>query len=164
LPGRLVEVGRACVDPAHRGGSVIALLLAGLTRFVVARGYDYVIGCASIDVARGAGAAEAADLCRRLMTEHLAPDEWRVVPYTPFHVGAAADGRRVSPPDWPPLIKAYLRFGASVCGEPAWDPVFRTADVLMLLPMATMNPRFRARLLRDDTDPPPPRRSSRWAA
>ena len=50
--------------------------------------------------------------------------------------------------DWPPLIKAYLRFGAAVCGEAAWDPIFQTADVLMLLPMAAMTPRFRARLLR----------------
>jgi putative hemolysin len=162
LPGRLVEVGRACVDPGHRGGSVIALLLAGLTRFVADRGYDYVIGCASIDVGRGV--AEAADLCGRLVTEHLGPEEWRVVPHTPFRAGAAADGRDVAPNDWPPLIKAYLRFGASVCGEPAWDEVFQVADVLMLLPMAAMNPRFRARLLRGDTDPPPPRRSSRWAA
>jgi putative hemolysin len=163
LPGRLVEVGRACVDPAHRGGSVIALLLAGLTRYVVARGYDYVIGCASIDVGRGV--AEAAEqLCRRLVREHLGPDEWRVVPHVPFRPGPTPDGRDASSDaDWPPLIKAYLRFGASVCGEPAWDPEFQTADVLMLLPMATMNPRFRARLLRGDGDPPR-RRSSRWAA
>jgi putative hemolysin len=157
LDARLAEVGRACVDPAYRGGSVIALLLAALTRWVVAHRYDYVMGCASIDVTRGI--AEAATLCRRLVDEHLAPEKWRVVPHTPFRPGAlpACD------PEVPPLIKAYLRFGASVCGEPAFDAAFQTADVLMLLPMATMEPRFRARLLRDA---PGPRkgRSARWAA
>jgi putative hemolysin len=157
LDARLVEVGRACVDPDYRGGSVIALLLAGLTRFVVAERYDYVIGCASIDVA--AGRAAAATLCRRLVDEHLAPEAWRVVPHTPFLPGN-------DPPcdaELPPLIKAYLRFGASVCGPPAWDAEFETADLLMLLPMAAMAPRFRARLLRGEPTPPKPR-SSRWAA
>ncbi len=161
--GRIVEVGRACVDPAYRGGSVIALLLAGITRYVVEHRYDHVIGCASIDVTRGM--AEAASLCRRLVADHLGPDEWRVVPHTPFRPDPRAVAAPTSPdPAWPPLIKAYLRFGASVCGEPAWDPVFQTADVLMLLPMAAMTPRFRARLLRGALDPTQGRRSTRWAA
>jgi putative hemolysin len=154
---RLVEVGRACVDPAYRGGGVIAALLAGLTRFVVAERYEYVMGCAS--VALTAGTVPAAALCRRLVDRHLAPAEWRAVPHTAFHAPpAASDAAEV-----PPLLKAYLRFGASICGEPAFDESFRTADLLMLLPMAAMAPRFRARLLRDD---PGTRkgRSNRWAA
>src|SRR5262249_49881011 len=32
LPG-LVEVGRACVDPEHRGGAVLALLWSGLVSY-----------------------------------------------------------------------------------------------------------------------------------
>ncbi len=171
LDARLVEVGRACVDPDYRGGGVIALLLAGLTRFVVTERYDYVMGCASIDLA--AGRAAAAMLCRRLIAEHPAPQPWRVVPHTPFLAGdePACDaeppppaGRACADAEPPPLIKAYLRFGASVCGPPAWDAEFGTADLLMLLPMAAMAPRFRARLLRDNPPPPPKPRSSRWAA
>lgn len=152
LDARIVEVGRACVDPAYRRGGVITLLLGGLTRYVVARRYDYVIGCASID------AAAAASVCRRLIPAHLGPDAWRVYPRVPFHPGE-------QPPvaaEIPPLIKAYLRFGAMVCGEAAWDQDFRTADLLMMLPMATMSPRFRARLLRDDGAFGG--RRSRWAA
>ena len=158
LNARLVEVGRACVDPAYRGGSVITLLLTGLTRYVVANRYDYVLGCASIDVTRGLAAA--AHVCRRLVADHLGPEAWRVVPHTPFQPGNL-------PPcdaELPPLIKASLRFGAQVCGEPAWDEAFQTADVLMLLPMAAMTPRFRARLLRDDPGPSRQGRSLRWAA
>jgi putative hemolysin len=157
LDARLVEVGRACVDPAYRGGSVITLLLAGLTRWVVANRYAYVMGCASIDLT--AGLAPAATLCRALVAEHLAPEAWRVAPHIPFRPGDLPACHA----DLPPLIKAYLRFGASVCGEPAWDAEFQTADLLMLLPMAAMAPRFRARLLRGDPPPPKPR-SSRWAA
>lgn len=157
LDARLVEVGRACVDPAYRGGGVITALLAGLTRFVVAERYDYVMGCASIDVSRGAGPAAA--LCRRLLEQHAAPDAWRVVPHHPLRAEPSPDGEA----EVPPLIKAYLRFGAGVCGEPAFDPDFRTADVLMALPMAAMAPRFRDRLLRDDPSTHK-RRSTRWAA
>src|SRR4029079_1272732 len=82
LDARLVEVGRACVDPDHRGGGVIGTLLAALTRWVVAHRYDYVIGCASIDLANGHAPATA--ICRRLVADHLAPERWRVAPHAPF--------------------------------------------------------------------------------
>ncbi len=42
----------------------------------------------------------------------------------------------------PPLMKGYFRLGALVCGDPAWDAHFRTADFLLLLPIARMNPRY----------------------
>jgi len=40
------------------------------------------------------------------------------------------------------LIKGYLRAGAWVCGDPAWDPHFNTADIPMLLPMHHMSARY----------------------
>lgn len=157
LPGRLVEVGRACVDPHHRGGAVISQLLGGLTRWVVANRYDWVMGCASIDL--GSEVDAAASLCRRLVDEHSAPEEWRVTPHTPFRLGEPRTAER----PMPPLIKAYLRFGATVAGAPAFDEAFDTADVLMLLSMAAMAPRFRERLLRDDVTTRDARRTP-WAA
>jgi hypothetical protein len=42
----------------------------------------------------------------------------------------------------PPLIKGYLRAGAWICGEPAWDPDFNTADLPVLLPMARLDKRY----------------------
>lgn len=157
LPGRLVEVGRACVDPEHRGGAVISQLLGGLTRWVVANRYDWVMGCASIDLDEGV--AGAASLCRRLVRDHSAPERWRVIPHTPFRLDDPSATERTVPP----LIKAYLRFGATVAGAPAFDEAFQTADVLMLLSMAAMAPRFRERLLRDDTAKHDARRTP-WAA
>ena len=43
----------------------------------------------------------------------------------------------------PPLIKGYLRLGATICGEPAWDPDFNTADFPVLLDMNDMDVRYR---------------------
>jgi putative hemolysin len=139
----LVEIGRACVHPDHRDGRVIALLWAGLFSYILARPFDCVIGCASIGV--GDNARRAASICNHLTREYLSPSEWRVVPYRPFPLEGEEPFTDESVP---PLIKAYLRLGARVCGAPAWDRDFGTADVLMMLPVATMNPRYTASLLR----------------
>ncbi len=144
LGSRVLEVGRACVDPDHRDGVVLALLWATLLDYIRGRGCEYVIGCGSVSV------TEACDIgvcvCNRLARERAAPDAWRVFPYHPFPVDAAAlDTARVP---LPPLIKGYFRLGALICGAPAWDRHFRTADFLLLLPMAQMNPRYRLGLER----------------
>jgi putative hemolysin len=72
--------------------------------------------------------------------EHMAPAEYRVFPAArPALSNACANGQ---PALVPPLIKGYLRVGAWICGEPAWDPDFNTADLLLLLPMSRMNKRY----------------------
>jgi putative hemolysin len=41
------------------------------------------------------------------------------------------------------IVGTYLRSGAHVCGEPAWDPGFNTADLfLLLLPMSRIDARY----------------------
>ena len=42
----------------------------------------------------------------------------------------------------PALIKGYLRAGAYICGEPAWDADFNCADVLIMMPMSRVSPRY----------------------
>ncbi|UBU09024.1 hypothetical protein [Nonomuraea gerenzanensis] len=42
----------------------------------------------------------------------------------------------------PPLLRGYLRLGSWVCGEPAHDGDFGTADFFMLLSMANVNARY----------------------
>jgi len=41
----------------------------------------------------------------------------------------------------PPLIRGLLRLGAWIGGEPAWDPEFNSADLLMFLPRALIDAR-----------------------
>ena len=57
LRPRMVEIGRSCVDPRHRAGTVIALLWSGVARYMLAHGYRYLAGCASISLADGGRAA-----------------------------------------------------------------------------------------------------------
>jgi putative hemolysin len=143
LRSRLVEVGRACVHPDYRNGVVISLLWAGLLRHFWQAGYEYVIGCGSVAAAEDG--ALAAAVCRRVLTDHLASERWRVFPRRPFPLEGWMDLPDVP---LPPLIRAYLRLGASACGDPAWDDAFGTADLLLLLPLERMQRRYVERFLR----------------
>jgi putative hemolysin len=127
---RIVEVGRSCIAPGYRSGAVIALLWSGLARYMLANGHGYLAGCASTSL------AAAPALERR--TEHLAPVEYRVTPRK--RLPAALSGSAEQ--SLPPLLKGYLRAGAWVCGEPAWDPAFDCADFFMLLPIARIEARY----------------------
>ena len=135
IRGCMAELGRSCIDPRYRTGGVIALLWAAIARHVIARRYEYLCGCASMSAADG-GAAALAFYGK--LEEGLAPDEFRVAPLRTL----PTTNTRSIPAAVPPLVKAYLRCGAYVCGEPAWDPEFNTADFFMLLPVAGLKERY----------------------
>ncbi|HEX8963175.1 MAG TPA: GNAT family N-acyltransferase [Rhodocyclaceae bacterium] len=138
LRPRIVEVGRSCIDPAYRSGAVIALLWAKLAEFMTAGGYGYLVGCASISMADGGH--NAANLFLQLADKHMAPAEYQVAPRCPLPFEALANRAAAIVP---PLLKGYLRAGAWICGEPAWDPDFNSADLLLLLPMDNLSARYR---------------------
>ncbi|WP_405952265.1 GNAT family N-acetyltransferase [Streptomyces prunicolor] len=135
---RLVEVGRSCVHPDHRDGAVIGLIWAGIARYMVDRGHDWLAGCCSIPLADGG--ALAAGTWDRVGAKHLAPEEFRVRPLRPWNAdGVTRPAERV---ELPPLLRGYVRLGAWVCGEPAHDPDFGVADLYVLLSMRRVNPRY----------------------
>ena len=134
---RTVEVGRACVHPDYRHGGTITLLWAGLAKYMQTHRYEYMIGCGSVCMADGGHMA--ASLYQRLQKDYLSPPEYRVFPRCPLPLEALQNDLEVV---CPPLIKGYLRLGAYICGEPAWDPDFNTADMLVMLPLSRLNRRY----------------------
>jgi putative hemolysin len=136
LAPSLIEVGRSCVHPDHRTGPAILLLWAGLASYMRRGGYRHLIGCASAPLADGGMQAAAL---RDRMQSHLAPPEYRVFPHLPFPHERIA---RAATIEVPPLIKGYLRLGAKVCGEPAWDPDFNSADFLIWLSLDDLPQRY----------------------
>lgn len=134
----LIEVGRSCVHKDFRTGAVITLLWAGLAEYVKKHGCEYLAGCASVSLSDGGH--QAVSLYRQLENSHLAPAEWRVFPLLPLPLDQIVDDSAPAP--MPPLIKGYLRAGAYVCGEPAWDPDFNCADFFMLLSMNRLSKRY----------------------
>jgi putative hemolysin len=133
----LVEVGRSCVHPDHRDGTVIGLIWAGIARYMADRGHEWLAGCCSVPLTDGG--ALAAATWDRVRVRNLAPEEYRVRPLRPWVPGVPAPGGRT---DLPPLLRGYLRLGAWVCGEPAHDPDFGVADLYVLLSMRRVDPRY----------------------
>jgi len=138
LADRTVEVGRACVHADYRTGGTITMLWAGLAKYMMARQYEYMIGCASISMHDGGHTA--ASLFNNLREDYLSPAEYRVFPHHPLPIEALDQSLPVT---CPPLVKGYLRLGAYICGEPAWDPDFNSADFPMLLSVSDMGMRYR---------------------
>lgn len=137
LRSRLAEAGRACIHPDFRSGSVILLLWAGLATYMRRERCDYLMGCVSVSLADGGH--NAAALYHAMTQESFSPPEYRVTPLTPFPVDEREAGHA---PIMPPLLKGYLRSGAWVCGEPAWDPDFHSADFFLLLPLDRLDSRY----------------------
>jgi putative hemolysin len=138
LPGNFIEIGRTCVDPDFRSGAAIGMLWAGLAQFIDLNRIDYLIGCASIPMTDGGATTNA--IMAQLRARHMAPEHLRV---TPRKAVPLSDARL--PDDqvsMPPLLKAYLRVGAWVCGEPCWDPDFGVADVFVLLDVDNLQERY----------------------
>jgi len=137
LPGRVMEVGRTCVDAEYRSGAVIAVLWSGLAEFIISQNFDYLFGCASIGLEDGGASAHA--ILSQIKDRYMAPSWQRVRPLTPFPV---ADARPTQKVRMPPLLKAYVSLGAKACGEAYWDQDFNCADVFMLLNVSDLHPRY----------------------
>jgi len=141
--GRLLEVGRTCIDPASRGTAVLSILWSGLARYAIERGFEYLIGCASIPPGPGGFAVEA--FRDRLQPEQIGPQWLNVVSLRPVpkELRTQCDECGI-----PPLLQTYLRLGAWICGEPFWDEDFNCMDVFILLPLVRLNSRYARRFLR----------------
>lgn len=156
LRDELVEIGRSCVHPAHRTGAVINLMWAGIARYLHLTGLRWLGGCASVPLHDGG--AIAAGVWEQVSGRHLSPPPMRVRPRRPWlaePAGAAAVATRAAAPvrprvEVPPLLRGYLRLGAWVCGEPAYDPDFQVADLYVLLSLDRMHPRHRRHFLGEE--------------
>ncbi len=137
----LVETGRSCVHPDHRGGAVIGLMWAGIARYMTLSGHRYLAGCASVSL--DDGGAQAAAVWETVRVRHYAPEEYRVTPLRPWEGADSPANPGSGPrPTVPPLLRGYLRLGAKVCGPPALDVDFRVADFPVLLDMQCLDSRY----------------------
>jgi putative hemolysin len=144
LPGRFLEIGRTCVDPDCRGGAVLTTLWSALVQYALEGQYNYLLGCASITPGVSGYAVDA--VYRAIDPQNIASAELQVKPLIP--VPQALRCQR-DESGIPPLLKAYLRFGALVCGEPYWDEDFNCMDLFILLPLDQLQERYSKHYMRD---------------
>lgn len=143
LRDRMAEVGRSCVHPDYRDGATITQLWSGLADYISKRSNEYLIGCASISMSDGGH--YAASVYNKVHKLHAAPSEYHVVPHHRLPLESLNQNMEVIVP---PLIKGYLRLGAYIAGEPAWDPDFNCADLFILMPVSRMNARYTKHFMR----------------
>ncbi|WPO99139.1 L-ornithine N(alpha)-acyltransferase [Pseudomonas sp. HR96] len=137
LQGPILEIGRTCVHPAYRNGGTIAVLWSELAEVLNQGEYRYLMGCASISMQDGGIQAEA--IMQRLRERYLCNEHLRAEPRHPL---PPLDLPHNVIAELPPLLKAYMRLGAKVCGEPCWDREFQVADVFILLKRDDLCPRY----------------------
>lgn len=142
LPGRFLEIGRTCVDPAHRGGVVMGTLWNGLAEYVCRGRFDYLMGCASISPGPSGFAVDA--VYRQIRPEQFGSPELAVKPRVPVptYKQCVRDESGI-----PPLLQAYLRLGCKVCGQPCWDEDFNVMDVFILLDLSHLQSRYERRFM-----------------
>jgi len=138
IRSELVEFGRSCTHRDYRSGAVIMLLWSGLAEFLRRTGKRYVFGCASVSL-RDDGATAAG--VYRSVAPHI--EQARELRVQPLHRLPVERLDCSLPTRVPPLIKGYLKVGARVCGDPAWDADFNTADFPMLLSIDALDDRYR---------------------
>ena len=135
LKGNAIEIGRTCIHADYRNGAGIGMLWLGLAQFMEMHSVDFMFGCASISMQDGG--AQAAAIMQEARAKHLAPDNLRVRPTVRLLPTQAASRLNM-----PPLLKAYLKLGAWVAGEPCLDPDFNVADIFILLDVNNLNTRY----------------------
>jgi putative hemolysin len=139
-----LELGRSCVLKPYRTKRTVELLWHGIWRFVRRHGIDVMFGCASLE---GTDMAKLAPLLSFLRRTAPSPDEWRVAAQPGRGVrlddlGAADISSEAAIRALPPLIKGYLRLGGTVGEEAVIDHQFGTTDILIVLPVEHINPRY----------------------
>lgn len=144
-PGkRFLELGRSCVLPPYRTKRTVELLWQGNWAYALKHDLDVMFGCGSFP---GAFPEFHALALSFLHHNALAGGDWAV--------RAAPNRYRnmdLMPPEavnakralmaMPPLIKGYLRLGATVGEGAVVDQAFGTTDVLIVLPVESISSRY----------------------
>ena len=141
---RFMELGRSCVLEPYRNKRTVELLWHGLWTYVREHKVDVMIGCASLP---GTDPDQHAMALSFLHHNALAPVEWRCRAHERLYVNMDRLPRDKIDPKaalkaLPPLVKGYLRLGAFVGDGAVVDRQFGTTDVLIVLPVEKIDPRY----------------------
>ncbi|MBK8395221.1 MAG: GNAT family N-acetyltransferase [Leptospiraceae bacterium] len=148
----VAEVGRSCVHPDYRDGSVISLLWSGFGEYMLQNNVRYLMGCGSIHSVDPIAASQAYAYLKE--NKALASDEFGVTPYPShslegFDPNYLIEDKKAIIKSIPPIIKGYVRLGAKICGYPAVDRVFGTTDMFVLFDRKEIDARYGKHYLKE---------------
>ncbi|MCF8495495.1 MAG: GNAT family N-acetyltransferase [Alphaproteobacteria bacterium] len=141
----LLELGRSCVLPEYRTRPVLQLLWQGIADFIMDRDIDLMFGCASL---HSTDIQKLAPSLSYLHHYHLCPE-----PLRPRALGSRYVDMNIIPREdldarqvfsaLPPLIKGYLRVGATIGEGAVIDEQFNTTDVCIIVQTRQVTERYR---------------------
>lgn len=142
--GELLELGRSCVAPAYRDAGTIQLLWRAIASYLAVHRIGLMFGCASFP---GTDPDIHAAPLAYLFHNHLAPIDLRATALSERHVemGRLPIGGydpRQAMRQLPPLIKGYLRVGATAGDGAVIDTQFNTVDIFMAMPVEAIAARY----------------------
>jgi putative hemolysin len=154
MPGRKLELGRACIDRENRNGVVIALLWRGIVDYIRKTQTEILFGCGSIKIM---DPLKVGLLTKHFIETGVLTYEYGVKPTRKYKVRQLERVLQYldrNPYEYrkeevalliPSLFNSYLKMGAKLCGEPAIDRPFHCIDFLTYIRMDQMNLSFRER-------------------
>jgi len=156
IADKCLELGRTCVSPKYRSGSVVALLWGGITELLVRADLIYMLGCVSLN--------DTDPLIGWAMYEYFARKgllckDFTVIPRPGFKLAkpsrhvieALVSDEEALKKTIPPIFKGYLRLGGLICGEPALDKEFGTIDFFILVDVTKAPERYKRHFNYRDT-------------
>ena len=141
---KFLEFGRSCVLPEYRNKRTVELLWHGSWAYVCKYGYDVMFGCASFTGNNPESHREPLSFLHHHAT---AKNNWSVKAKQKRGISMnmlSTDqlNLKAAMKTMPPLIKGYLRLGASFASNAVIDHEFDSVDVLVVLPIEQLNPRY----------------------
>jgi putative hemolysin len=146
--GPKLEVGRVCIHQDYRSSLVLSLLWRGIAEYMSASRFQILFGCTSI---KTQCPREASLLYRYFQNNHRIISEYATAP-TPAYTMPKLDlwlqyssgpltEAEIKEVETliPPLCNTYLKMGAYIGGEPAWDAELRCIDFLTILHREDLN-------------------------
>ena len=148
LEGELMELGRSCSRKDFRDRALLPLMWEAVAEQVRAHNVRYLFGCGSL---YSTDSTEVSAIYSLLRRNYSAADDHRVFPVEKCKFHGLIDDVTIADEQalfqkLPSLIKGYLRIGALVCGPPALDAEFGTADFFLLLDFASLKEEYLKRL------------------
>ncbi|MFL4470976.1 GNAT family N-acetyltransferase [Tateyamaria armeniaca] len=147
--GKMVEMGRFCVDPQINDPDILRIAWGAMTAYVDENGVELLFGCSSF---AGIETSDYLDAFAMLKARHLAPKRWLPRVKAPHVFRFAARLRRT--PDakkaqmgMPPLLRTYLMMGGWVSDHAVVDDQMNTLHVFTGVEIGSI-PAARKRLLR----------------
>lgn len=141
---RMLELGRSCVLKPYRDKRTVELLWHGVWRYVLHHKIDVMFGCASLE---GTDPKALAVPLSFLHHHARTPDDLaaRALPWRFSDMNLMAPEAldlKTAMKSLPPLIKGYLRLGARFGEGAVIDRQFGTTDVLVVLKVRDIDPRY----------------------